>query len=131
MHATLGEQLAHALAAKDAERMRALFASPCDFQALTPGRHWQASTPRQAVDAIILGVWFGPNDEIRELRSVSTGQVADREHVTYRVGVRRDGTDYVVEQQAYYSSDGARITWIRMLCSGYRPEVWQDSSPAG
>ncbi len=122
MRTTLGEQFAHALAAKDVERMKSLFASPVDFQAFTPGRHWQASTPDEAVGDIILGVWFGPNDDIRELRSVGTGQVADREHVTYRVGVRRDGQDFVVEQQAYYSSDGTQITWIRLLCSGYRPE---------
>jgi hypothetical protein len=131
MRATLGEQFADALAAKDAERMESLFSSPVDFQALTPKRHWQASTPEEAVEAIILGVWFGPTDDIHELRSVSTGQVADREHVTYRVGVRRDGQDFVVEQQAYYSSDGTRITWIRLLCSGYRPDVRQASTPAG
>jgi len=124
MQASLGEQFAHALAVKDARRMTSLLASPVDFQALTPGRHWQSSVPEDVVGAIILGVWFGPTDDIRELRSVSTGQVADREHVTYRVGVRRDGQDFVVEQQAYYSSDGDRITWIRLLCSGYRPEAW-------
>ena len=116
MRTTVGEQFAVALAAKDSNRMRALLADPVDFQALTPGRHWQA------VDAIILGIWFGPNDDIHELRAVSCGQVADRERVTYRLGVRRDHREYVVEQQAYYDSDGARINWIRLLCSGYRPE---------
>jgi hypothetical protein len=122
MRDNVGEQFARALAAKDSAQMRALLAEPVDFQALTPGRHWQASTPQQAVDEIILGVWFGPQDDIHELRAVSTGQVADRERVTYRLGVHRGGEDYVVEQQAYYSSDGSHITWIRLLCSGYRPE---------
>jgi len=122
MRSTVGEQFAVALAAKDSDRMRALLADPVDFQALTPGRHWQASTPEKVVDAIILGVWFGPSDDIHELRAVSCGQVADRERVTYRLGVRRDHREYVVEQQAYFDSDGSRISWIRMLCSGYRPE---------
>ena len=45
----------------------------------------------------------------------------DREHVAYRVRVRRDGRDYLVEQQAYYRTEGARITWMRVLCSGYQP----------
>jgi len=38
----------------------------------------------------------------------------------YRVGVRRDGQDFVIEQQAYYSSDGEHITSMRIICSGYR-----------
>jgi hypothetical protein len=123
---TSGEEFAQALAVKDSARMRELLAARIDFQALTPGRHWQASTPEQAVDDIILGVWFGPQDEIYELRSVSCGQVCDRERVTYRLGVNRNNEKYVVEQQAYYESDGAHITWIRMLCSGYRPESLEE-----
>jgi hypothetical protein len=122
MRTTVGEQFAVALAAKDSDRLQALFADPVDFQALTPGRHWQAGTPEKVVDGIILGVWFGPSDDILELRAVSCGQVADRERVLYRLGVRRAGQEYVVEQQAYYDSDGSRISWIRLLCSGYRPE---------
>ena len=123
METTVGAQFASALATKDHARMLELFTDPVDFQALTPGRHWQASTPTEAVEDIILGVWFGPRDDIHELRAVSCGQVADRERVTYRLGVHRDGKDYVVEQQAYYHSDGAHITWIRILCSGYRREA--------
>ena len=118
----LGEEFAHALAAKDSARMAKLFADRIDFQALTPGRHWQASTPEEAVGDIILGTWFGPQDDIHELRSVTCGQVSDRESVSYRLGVKRNDEEYVVEQHAYYESDGTHITWIRMLCSGYRPE---------
>ncbi len=122
MRTTVGEQFAVALAAKDSDRLHALLADPVDFQALTPGRHWQARTPDKVIDGIILGVWFGPNDDIHELRAMSSGHVADRERVTYRLGVRRDNREYVVEQQAYYDSDGSRINWLRLLCSGYRPE---------
>src|SRR6476469_4665979 len=104
MTTTVGEQFAHALAAKDRGRMLELFSDPFDFQALTPGRHWQASTPEKAVEDIILGVWFGPDDDIHELRAVTCGQVRDRERVTYRLGVKRNNTDYVVEQHAYYES---------------------------
>lgn len=123
MSPTVGERFARALADKDAPALRALLTDPVDFQALTPGRHWQASSPAEVVDAIILGSWFGPDDDIQELRSTATGQVGDRERVQYRLGVRRDGLEHVVEQQAYYSSDGERIGWLRVLCSGYRPEV--------
>ena len=48
--ATAGERFARALAAKDPGALCALLADPVGFQALTPGRHWQASTGRQAVE---------------------------------------------------------------------------------
>ena len=119
--ATAGERFALALAAKDSAGLCALLGDPVDFQALTPGRHWQAGTGRQAVEEIILAFWFGAGDEITELCSVTPGRVLDREHVAYRVRVRRDGRDYLVEQQAYYRTEGPRITWLRVLCSGYQP----------
>ena len=118
---TAGERFARALAAKDSAGLCALLADPVDFQALTPGRHWQAAGGRQVAEEIILGQWFGPGADIIELCSVTTGQVAEREHVAYRVRVRRSGSEYLVEQQAYYNSGGPRITWMRILCSGYQP----------
>jgi hypothetical protein len=119
--ATAGERFARALAVKDSGALCALLADPVDFQALTPGRHWQAGTGRQAVEEIILARWFGPGDDITELCSVMSARVLDREHVAYRVRVRRAGRDYLVEQQAYYRAEGPRITWMRVLCSGYQP----------
>jgi ketosteroid isomerase-like protein len=119
--ATAGERFARALAAKDRAALCALLADPVDFQALTPGRHWQAATGRQVAGEIILGRWFGTGDHILELLSVTTGRVSEREHVAYRLRVRRSGHDYLVEQQAYYRTDGGRIAWMRVLCSGYQP----------
>ncbi|WP_395729558.1 hypothetical protein [Nakamurella sp.] len=118
----VGESFARALAAKDRNGLLDLLTDPIDFEALTPGRHWRATMPREVVDDIIFGVWFGPGDVITELRSVTCGQVADRERVSYRLAVGRGGLDHVVEQQAYFNFDGGRIDWIRILCSGYRPE---------
>jgi hypothetical protein len=120
MAATAGERFARALAAKDGAALCALLADGIDFQALTPRRHWQAATPGQVVEEIILGHWFGAGDQIRELCSVTTGQVSEREHVAYRLRVDRSGGDYLVEQQAYHSTDGGHITWMRVLCSGYQ-----------
>jgi len=119
--ASAGERFARALAVKDADALRAVLADRVDFQALTPGRHWQAESAGQAVQEIILAYWFGEGDDITELCSVAAGRVLDREHVAYRVRVRRSGHDYLVEQQAYYLTDGPRITWMRVLCSGYQP----------
>jgi len=116
-----GELFAGALAAKDAPGIRALLADPVDFQALTPGRHWQAATPGEVVDEIVLGHWFDPGDDIRALESVSAGHLPGREHVSYLLRVHNADGAHLVEQQVYYNTDGGRITWMRVLCSGYRP----------
>ena len=48
--------------------------------------------------------------------------MAGREHVAYRLRVRKGSDDYLVEQQAYYNGgDDGRIGWMRILCSGYVP----------
>ncbi len=125
---TAGERFAQALGRKDRDVLCALLADPIDFQALTPRRHWQAATGRQVAEEIILGHWFDAGDDILEVCSVATGQVVDCEHVAYRLRVRTDGDDYLVEQQAYYSTEDGRITWMRVLCSGYQPV--QQESPA-
>jgi hypothetical protein len=119
--ATPGERFARALARQDKDGLCAVLAGTVDFRALTPRRHWQASTGRQAAEEIILGQWFGAGTSIEELCSVVTGQVADCFHVAYRMRVLDSGTEYLVEQQAYYRTDGPRINWMRILCSGYRP----------
>jgi hypothetical protein len=121
----VGEEFVRALAGKDGAALRAVLADPIDFAALTPGRHWTASTPEEVVIEIILGKWFGPDDEIVGVESTSGGSLPDREHLRYRLRVRRDGEDYLVEQQAYYDTaanpmGGEQISWLRVLCSGYR-----------
>jgi hypothetical protein len=117
---SVGARFARALAAKDAAALRGCLAGALDFQALTPGRHWHAVTPEEVVDAIVLGRWFGPEDDIRELRSVTEGRVAGRRRVAYLVLVHSGGKDHLVEQQAYYDAEDGLITWMRVLCSGYQ-----------
>jgi hypothetical protein len=115
-----GERFARALAAKDATALRALLADPIDFQALTPRRHWQASSPAEVVGDVVLGRWFGAGDDIEALESLGTARLPGREHVSYRLRVRNADGRHLVEQQAYYNTDGGRITWLRILCSGYQ-----------
>ena len=116
-----GERFVRALSHQDTDALCAVLADTVDFQALTPRRHWQASTGRQAAGEIILGTWFDADTQILELCSVTTGRVAECEHVAYRMRVREAGADYLVEQQAYYRTDGPRISWMRILCSGFQP----------
>ena len=117
---TPGEGFARALAAGDAAALAAVLSETVDFAALTPGRHWAAGTASEVARTIVLGHWFGRAERI-ELLALTTAAAGGREHVAYRLGVRRDGQDFLVEQQAYYDSQDGRITWLRVLCSGYQP----------
>ena len=116
-----GERFARAVAAKDADALAATLADGIDFQALTPRRHWQAVSPREVADEIVLGMWFGPGATITGLAELTTGEVGGRQHVAYRLQVTRDGREYLVEQQAYYDTEGDQISWMRVLCAGYQP----------
>jgi len=115
-----GERFARALASKDRAALSALLTDPIDFQALTPRRHWQASEPGQVGD-FIFGTWFDDGDDIEGVLALSNSSLPGRERVSYRLRVRNADGVHVVEQQAYYNAEGGRISWLRILCSGYLP----------
>jgi hypothetical protein len=117
-----GESFVEALSGKDAERLRGLFTTDVDFKGLTPGRSWEGTGPDDVLD-VLLANWFEPHDEIVEVRAVSTEEVADRSRVTYRFGLSCSGKPHVTEQHAFFETDeSGRIRWLRMMCSGFRPE---------
>ena len=116
----LGERFAHALAAKDADALRGLLEPALDFRAMTPGRFWEANGSVAVIDDILLGQWFEPSDDIKEVISVETGAVGRRHRVGYCFRVENPDGRYLVEQQAYYEHDGARITWLRVICAGFQ-----------
>ncbi|HEU4810821.1 MAG TPA: hypothetical protein VFT00_01650 [Nocardioides sp.] len=116
----IGEELARALAGKDAPAVRRLLADDVDFKALTPGRFWEAGSVDEVVE-VFFGSWFEPSDEIRALLDVRTGEVGDRQSVTYRLQVHNDDGGHEVEQQAYFSTVDGRVSFLRVLCSGYMP----------
>ena len=118
--ATLGEQFVEALAGKDYGRITELLDPEVDFRALTPRMAWQATGPEEVISEV-LTTWFGDSDHIDEVISVETGEVVDRERVTYRYRGHDDDGPYIVEQQAYFTAEDGRIVWMRVLCSGMRP----------
>lgn len=123
---TLGARLARAIAAKDRPAVRALVAPDVDFRGLTPGRAWEGHSADDLLE-VLFGSWFEDADEVRALLDVTTGApVEDTERVSYRLALRTPDGDHTAEQQAYYRTDGERITHLRVLCSGFRP-----STPAG
>jgi hypothetical protein len=121
---TLGADFAHALAEKDAPRMRGLFAPEVDFRAMTPRKTWEAQDP-DAVLAIVFAHWFEGSDRIDSLQHLETDAFADRERVGYRLDISNPEGRFLVEQQAYLSEGAGegegKIAWMRVLCSGYRP----------
>jgi hypothetical protein len=118
MTASLGEDFARAVAAKDHDRVRELLHGALDFRAMTPGRIWEASTPGEVVDA--LNVWFDDGDVIEGVELLETDAFADRQRVGYRLRVRNSDGPHLVEQQAYLSEQDGQIGWLRIMCSGYR-----------
>ena len=118
--ADLGKAFAEALARKDVAGVAAVLDPEIDFRGLTPSRSWEASGA-DAVLELALSQWFEDSDEIEEVASLDTDAFADCQRVAYRFHVRNPDGEFVVEQQAYYTERDGQITWMRVLCSGFRP----------
>ncbi len=119
---TLGARFAGALAQKDFDQVRQLLHPEIDFRGMTPRRFWEANDPDTVVDDI-LQTWFDPSDEIDSLDAVETDEVGDRQRVGYRFSVHNPDGSYVVEQQAYLTERDGRIGWMRVMCTGFRPQA--------
>lgn len=123
MSRDVGEQFVAAIAAKDRDGLIGLLAESIDFRGMTPRRFWEATTPPEVVDEIILRHWFEPADTITEIVSItSTGQVGDTEHLAYRLRMENPEGSFILEQQAYYTVEQGKIDWLRVMCSGTRPD---------
>lgn len=121
----LGEQFAESLANKDRSALVGMLADDIDFRAMTPKRVWEAGSPAEIVDDVILGHWFEPSDHIDALESVETAEIGDRSRVGYRLRLHNADGPQLVEQQAYFTESGGRIDWLRIMCSGYQPAPGQ------
>lgn len=119
MDVPIGERFARAIAAKDASALLGMLASDIDFRAMTPGKFWEADSAAQLVDEVILGQWFEPSDRIDGIEAVENATVVDCERVGYRFRVTNEDGTSLVEQQAYLRIEAGRITWLRIMCSGY------------
>lgn len=117
---TLGGRLAAAIADRDQEALRRLFATPVEFRAVTPRRFWDAETPSEVAD-IVLGTWFDESKRITDVRLIEDDTVGDVSKISYRMSVATDSGPSVIEQVAYYAEQHDRITHLRLVCSGFRP----------
>jgi hypothetical protein len=126
----LAHRFTAALAARDAAALRSLFGSEVDFRALTPGRVWEAGTPAALIDDVILGCWFEPSDVIQRIESVQHGRVGTRTRIGYRLRVENPDGAFTVEQHAFCDLTDGKITWLRVLCSGFVPVTETDGQNA-
>jgi hypothetical protein len=117
----LGERFAQALADKDAAGLKALLRSDVDFRAMTPGKFWEATDVDVIVDETMLGTWFEPQRRITEVLAIESDSIGEMDRVGYRFKVKRPEGEFVIEQQAYYETDGEQISWLRIMCSGFIP----------
>lgn len=118
---TAGVELARALAVKDYRRLGELMDPRIDFRAMTPRRSWEASEAEEVVSGV-LRRWFEESDRIEGLDGLESDSVADRERVGHRFRVRNPEGRFLVDQQADLAALEGRIVWMRVLCSGFRPD---------
>ena len=109
-----------AVAERDADLLRAVLAADVDFKGLTPGRAWEARGPDEVVD-VVLGHWFEPQDRVVAVHPVEHGRVADTELLGYGFDLVLPEGPHVVQQQAFLRTEDGRISWMRVVCSGFRP----------
>ena len=124
---TAGEDFVNALARRDREGLLRVMATDIDFGGLTPGRSWSESSAPAVIDNVLFQ-WFEPQDIVEEVVSLDEETMLDAQRVGYRFKVSCPDGQHLVEQQAYYEVNASRqISWMRAVCSGFRP-VLDDST---
>ena len=121
METDVGTRYVKAIAAKDHSALLDLLDPAVDFRGLTPGRFWEATSAAEVVDEIILGKWFEDRDHIDGIEHVETDAVGGRHRIGYRYRVTNGDGSFLVEQQAYFDVVDGRISWLRVMCAGFRP----------
>jgi hypothetical protein len=114
-----GPAFAHALAARDFDKLQSLLHTEVEFRALTPRRSWEADGDSPTVD--LFRNWFDEATVIERVEHVGLDAVGDRQHLVYRFSGHDDEAPFVIEQHVYFTERDGRIDWMRMMCSGFRP----------
>lgn len=115
----VGRAFAEALGHKDFSAVKGLLDEQIDFRGLTPRRVWEASDPGTLVEDVFKH-WFEESDDLEEILAIETDAFANSRRVAYRFRGHNPDGPFVVEQQAYYTEKDGRISWMRVLCSGFR-----------
>jgi len=123
MDSDVAERFVQAIVDHDRAGMLALLAPDVDFRGMTPGRTWEASSPEEVV-GVFLDHWFEDSDHVDAVTRLARGDdVVDLRHLSYRCEVTNDRGSHTVEQQAYYRTSDGRLSYLRVMCSGFRPRT--------
>jgi len=123
MAALVGERFARALADKDAGALKTLLRPDVDFRAMTPGKFWESTDVDTIVDKTLLGTWFDSDRRITSVLAIETDSIGSLDRVGYRFEAQRPDGEFVIEQQAYFATDGETISWLRIMCTGFVPRA--------
>jgi hypothetical protein len=58
---------------------------------------------------------------VTSVLAIETDSIGSLERVGYRFEVQRPDGEFVIEQQAYFATDGEKISWLRIMCTGFLP----------
>jgi len=117
---SVGKRFLAALAARDYDGLEACFQADVIFRALVPSGLREGIGPQ--VTVAWLRRWFDEAD-LFDMQKTDLDVVVDRLHIAYRIRVREEGVLKMVEQEAYCVVGDGLITEMRLLCSGFRPEI--------
>jgi TusA-related sulfurtransferase len=120
MNATSSQKFLKLLAARDFERLAATMAGDARARFLLP-RGLEEYAGRGAILARIKS-WFG-SASVFDLTSSSAETVGQRQRLSWRFSVVRDGGSHeVIEQVVYLDLGPGGIERIDLLCSGFQLE---------
>ncbi|MFZ1878907.1 MAG: nuclear transport factor 2 family protein [Gaiellaceae bacterium] len=113
-----GNALIAALAVRDFPRLARVLTPDVRMRALLPPGPIEISGAEAA--AAKFSSWFG-NAEAFELIRSGSDTVADRQHVFYRLRVKKPGdVPKLVEQHLLCALEGDRISTLDLVCTGFR-----------
>ena len=116
----LGTALVAALAERDFDRLAGTLTPDVRMRALIPPGPVELSGAGPA--AARFASWFGQSEAL-ELVQFGTDEIGDRQHVFYRLRVKRPGDPWtVIEQHLFFSYVDGQIAALDLVCSGFRPE---------
>jgi hypothetical protein len=120
-----GTALIAALAECDFPRLAGILTPEVRMRALIPPGPIEISGAEAA--AAKFSTWFG-NAETLELIRSGSDTVADRQHVFYRLRIKKPGDiPKLVEQHLLCALEGGRINAIDLVCSRFRPDDAADT----